>query len=131
MSSGASCTFSRRGPRPRDPHDHGVPGRHPGPDAAVCPPRRRRLAAVDARDAFGIEAPGHREGRHDHADRYAKALAGEIGHFTGVSDPYEAPEAPDVVVRTDRESVGESLGRILATLEERRLLETQALEAAS
>jgi adenylylsulfate kinase-like enzyme len=32
---------------------------------------------------------------------YKKALAGEIAHFTGVSDPYEPPLAPEVVCRTD------------------------------
>ena len=49
---------------------------------------------------------------------YKKALAGEIKHFTGVDDPYEAPESPEVVVHTDRESKEESLARILARLEE-------------
>jgi sulfate adenylyltransferase len=53
---------------------------------------------------------------------YKKALAGEIAHFTGVSDPYEAPETPDVVVRSDRESVEESLSRIVDVLEERGLV---------
>jgi adenylylsulfate kinase-like enzyme len=53
---------------------------------------------------------------------YKKALAGEIAHFTGVSDPYEAPESPDVVVQSDHESVEEGLARILAALEERGLL---------
>lgn len=47
---------------------------------------------------------------------YRKALAGEIKEFTGVSDPYEPPEHPEVVVHTDRESVEESLQRILETL---------------
>jgi adenylylsulfate kinase-like enzyme len=60
---------------------------------------------------------------------YKKALAGEIAHFTGVSDPYERPVRPDVVVRTDRETVGESLGRILAALEERGLLEGELVAA--
>ncbi len=36
---------------------------------------------------------------------YRKALAGEIAHFTGVSDPYEPPVAPEVTAHTDRESV--------------------------
>ena len=49
---------------------------------------------------------------------YKKALAGEIKHFTGIDDPYEAPESPEVVVHTDRESKEESLARILARLEE-------------
>jgi sulfate adenylyltransferase len=54
---------------------------------------------------------------------YRKALAGEVQHFTGVSDPYEAPENPDLAVRTDRETVETSLGRILALLAERGLVE--------
>jgi adenylyl-sulfate kinase len=48
---------------------------------------------------------------------YAKALRGEIPVFTGVSDPYEAPLAPEVVVETDRESAEESLAKILQHLE--------------
>jgi adenylyl-sulfate kinase len=53
---------------------------------------------------------------------YRKALAGEIAHFTGVSDPYEPPTAAEVVVRSDRESVEVSLDRILATLAARGLI---------
>jgi adenylyl-sulfate kinase len=48
---------------------------------------------------------------------YAKALRGEIPVFTGVSDPYEAPLAPEVVVETNRESAEESLSKILQHLE--------------
>ncbi len=48
---------------------------------------------------------------------YAKALRGEIAAFTGISDPYEAPLAPEVVVETDRESPEESLTKILQHLE--------------
>lgn len=48
---------------------------------------------------------------------YAKALRGEIPNFTGISDPYEEPLSPEVVVRTDRETVEESLQKILAALE--------------
>ena len=39
---------------------------------------------------------------------YRKALAGEIPHFTGISDPYEPPESPEVRVWTDREPVQQS-----------------------
>jgi adenylylsulfate kinase len=48
---------------------------------------------------------------------YAKALRGEISAFTGVSDPYEAPLNPEMVVETDRESPAESLAKILQRLE--------------
>jgi adenylylsulfate kinase len=52
---------------------------------------------------------------------YRRAIAGEIAHFTGVSDPYEAPARPDVVVRSDAETVEESAARILAHLRAREL----------
>ena len=48
---------------------------------------------------------------------YKKALAGEIQNFTGVSDPYEPPEQPEVLVESDRETVEESANKILAYLE--------------
>lgn len=49
---------------------------------------------------------------------YRKALAGEIKGFTGIDDPYEEPQAPEVVVYTDRETKEESLSKILGTLEQ-------------
>jgi adenylyl-sulfate kinase len=48
---------------------------------------------------------------------YRKAIAGEIKNFTGVSDPYEAPLNPEVVVLTHEETPDQSAGKILATLE--------------
>ncbi|MGA8475968.1 MAG: adenylyl-sulfate kinase [Candidatus Cybelea sp.] len=57
--------------------------------------------------------------RRDVKGLYAKAIAGELKHFTGVSDPYEAPENPDVVVDSERESVEESVSKILSELESR------------
>jgi adenylylsulfate kinase len=57
---------------------------------------------------------------------YEKALSGELPHFTGVSDPYEPPESPDLLVRTDEESVDVSLHRIVRLLERRRLLDQRA-----
>ena len=55
---------------------------------------------------------------------YKKALAGEIPHFTGVSDPYEVPETPDIHVRTDQENVEQSVKNVLVWLEERGLIPT-------
>jgi len=54
--------------------------------------------------------------RRDVKGLYRKALTGEIPNFTGISDPYEPPLAPEVVVETDRETPEESLARILTTL---------------
>jgi adenylyl-sulfate kinase len=53
---------------------------------------------------------------------YKKALAGEIKEFTGVSDPYEEPLAPEVVVLTDRETVSESAQKIVKELARQGLL---------
>lgn len=50
---------------------------------------------------------------------YKKARAGLIPEFTGISAPYEAPENPELVVDTSRESLQESATRVLAYLEER------------
>jgi adenylylsulfate kinase len=48
---------------------------------------------------------------------YKKALKGEIPNFTGVSDPYEEPLHPEIVIETNRETVQDSLGRLLNQLE--------------
>ncbi len=47
---------------------------------------------------------------------YKKALAGEIAHFTGISDPYEPPLTPEVTVHTDRDSIEQSVSEILVAL---------------
>jgi len=48
---------------------------------------------------------------------YKKALSGEIKDFTGVSDPYEEPENPEIIINSDVESVEESGRRIISMLE--------------
>jgi adenylylsulfate kinase len=54
---------------------------------------------------------------------YAKARAGEIKGFTGIDDPYEAPENPEVVCATDTESVEESAQKVIDKLIELKHLE--------
>jgi adenylylsulfate kinase len=49
---------------------------------------------------------------------YEKAFKGEITGFTGVDDPYEPPERPEVVVETDRMTPEESVDRVVRSLEE-------------
>jgi len=49
---------------------------------------------------------------------YEKAINGEIKNFTGVSDPYEAPEKAEVVVDTASEDIDSSVNKIIATLEQ-------------
>ena len=48
---------------------------------------------------------------------YEKAEKGEIKHFTGIDDPYEEPLDAEIVVETDKETVDQSLSKILKTLE--------------
>lgn len=62
---------------------------------------------------------------------YAKALRGEIGNFTGVSDPYEEPLDPDLVLETHQEDEQESLSKILATLEARGYLTPTGIGATT
>ncbi|MET1160538.1 MAG: adenylyl-sulfate kinase [Thermoprotei archaeon] len=51
--------------------------------------------------------------RRDPKGLYKKALQGEIKHFTGISDPYEPPENPDLVLETHRKSVEECVNKVL------------------
>jgi adenylyl-sulfate kinase len=60
--------------------------------------------------------------RRDVKGLYARALAGEIPNFTGVSDPYEPPLEPEVAVRTDHHPVETCAERVLAALEARGLI---------
>lgn len=53
---------------------------------------------------------------------YKKAIAGLIPNFTGISDPFEAPAAPDLHLRTDQETVEESAARVIAYLEAHGLI---------
>jgi adenylylsulfate kinase len=53
---------------------------------------------------------------------YKKARAGEIKGFTGIDDPYEAPEAPELIVDTAGRTVDESAGEIIAYLEKNGFL---------
>jgi adenylylsulfate kinase len=53
---------------------------------------------------------------------YQRAQAGEIPSFTGISDPYEPPTAPDVEVRTDRDDRATCEARIIDTLVARGLV---------
>ncbi len=54
---------------------------------------------------------------------YKKALTGEISNFTGVDDPYEEPDDPELILDTDKESVEESVGRVLEKLVEMGYIE--------
>ena len=61
--------------------------------------------------------------RRDVRGMYKLALEGKIKDFTGVSDPYEEPLSPDLVLETDKESLDESAAKVLGRLKELGLLE--------
>lgn len=69
-----------------------------------------------------VKCPVEVLARRDVKGLYKRALAGELQGFTGVSDPYEEPLAPDVVVETDQESIESSISKILRELEQRGLI---------
>jgi adenylylsulfate kinase len=57
---------------------------------------------------------------------YKKARAGEIKNFTGIDDPYEAPDAPDLHLHTDQQSLEEEVEHLLALLEKQGLIPAAA-----
>lgn len=91
--------------------------------AAISPYRDVRDEVREKIDRFVevyVEAPIDVLAERDVKGLYKKALAGEIGGFTGVSDPYEAPLNPEVVCHTDgRETPEESAARVLRVLEQK------------
>ena len=56
---------------------------------------------------------------------YARARAGEIPHFTGISSPYEAPVNPELVVKTGELSLEESVDRVIDLLVKRDVIASQ------
>ncbi len=102
--------------------------------AAISPYREIRdevRAAVEADGAGFVEVfvrcTLEELTRRDVKGLYEKALRGEIQNFTGVSDPYEEPLSPEVVVDSSLESEEESVARIISMLEERGLLPVEVL----
>ncbi|HZQ80469.1 MAG TPA: adenylyl-sulfate kinase [Gaiellaceae bacterium] len=63
--------------------------------------------------------------RRDPKGHYAAAFAGEMENFTGVSAPYETPSNPELRLDTTDETPGESAARVLALLEELRLINAE------
>jgi len=94
--------------------------------AAISPYREIRN---EAREMMGdrfievyIEASVDVCAERDVKGLYAKAFAGEIKEFTGVSDPYEPPENPEIVLKTAEEEPEESAAKLITYLEERELI---------
>ena len=97
--------------------------------AAISPYENVRIEVRDHVERDGadfvevyVKCPIEILAERDVKGLYKKALAGEIKGFTGVSDPYEVPPRPDVIVETDRETVSESALKIINELERRGLV---------
>ncbi len=91
--------------------------------AAISPYREIR---DEARGKMGerfveiyVKASVEECARRDVKGLYEKAFKGEIKEFTGVSDPYEPPSAPEITLDTEAETPEESAGKVLAYVEER------------
>jgi len=91
----------------------------------ISPYRARRARTREEIGEFievYVECPVEECAERDVKGLYAQAFAGEIENFTGVSDPYEAPENPEIVCHTAEETVDESVKKVIAYLEERGYL---------
>jgi adenylyl-sulfate kinase len=69
-----------------------------------------------------VDAPVEVCEERDVKGMYAKARAGVIKNFTGISDPYEDPQQPDIHVETHKETVEESVAKVIQWLEENQFI---------
>jgi len=97
--------------------------------ASIAPYRETRAELAKRSEQAGhpfvevyVHAPLEVVADRDVKGLYKKALAGKIDHFTGVSDPYEPPEHPDLTIHTHVEELDESVERLMAVLRERDLV---------
>lgn len=81
----------------------------------------RNLIGPDFLEIF-VDTPMDVCESRDPKGLYVKARKGEIAQFTGISSPYEAPENPEITLHSDKESVRESVDRIMALLAARGYL---------
>jgi adenylyl-sulfate kinase len=96
--------------------------------AAISPYREIRGEIRAQHDRFFevyVKCPLDTLVERDVKGLYRKALKGEIGHFTGVSDPYEEPFNPELVIESHREAPQQSLQRLLQGLEQAGLIFAQ------
>ncbi|MET7247105.1 adenylyl-sulfate kinase [Methylobacterium sp. EM32] len=90
----------------------------------ISPFRRERMLArqLVGEDEFlevFVDAPLDLCKQRDPKGLYARALAGQIPNFTGISSPYEPPEAPEIHLRTDAYDVDALAGQVLDVLRHR------------
>lgn len=75
----------------------------------------RRLIGEDFIEIF-VDTPLAICETRDPKGLYVKARKGEIAHFTGISSPYEPPDHPEITLPTDKETMEESIDRIMKLL---------------
>ncbi len=96
--------------------------------AAISPYRETRAKARELVEEFGpfvevfVATSLDECARRDVNGLYAKAFAGEIKGFTGVDDPYEEPESPEIVVETEGKTPEESAQVVVEKLEQLGLI---------
>jgi adenylyl-sulfate kinase len=105
--------------------------------AAISPYRDIRDEVRQSVDADGarfveiyVKTPLETLIERDVKGLYKKALAGEIKQFTGVSDPYEEPLNPELVIESDKETVEQSSAKIIVVLEALGLIPTHETQWA-
>ena len=100
--------------------------------AAISPYAETRAKARAMVEEFGpfvevfVYASVEECARRDVKGLYAKAFAGELKGFTGVDDPYEAPESAEIVLQTEEHKPEESAAIVLARLVELGLISAAA-----
>jgi adenylyl-sulfate kinase len=101
--------------------------------AAISPYRSTRDAARATIGDFvevHVAPPLEECIKRDTKGLYKKALAGEIPQFTGVSDPYEAPENPEIAIDTSVVDLRTAVARVKGKLEALGYLDAQAVASA-
>ncbi|EPY50344.1 adenylyl-sulfate kinase [Schizosaccharomyces cryophilus OY26] len=95
----------------------------------ISPYRKDRDQAREAHNKDGlpfievlVDCPVEVAEQRDPKGLYKRARAGEIKEFTGISAPYEAPLAPEVVVSSHNMSTEQSVEKIVAYLQEKNLI---------
>ena len=77
---------------------------------------RCSLAVCEERDVKGM---------------YKRARNGEIAEFTGISSPYEEPVNPEVIIDTDKDSLDNSVEKLLTFLIDRNIISMQPMASAA
>jgi adenylylsulfate kinase len=93
--------------------------------AFVSPYREKRQKARQETTNFievYVKCPLYECIKRDIKGMYKKAMAGKIRYFTGINDPYEEPENPEIILDTEKESIEESVTKVIDKLKDLNLI---------